>query len=128
MIDWMMRLALGKVKDVRRRKNYITTLLVILATGFLQTLTASSQNLLISSFTPLVVHVAQTQPAQDEFVPIDELPPEDQLPAAPLLIAAYAFAWIALLIYIWSLWRRLGLVERELADVARRISNRSGGA
>ena len=37
MIDWMMRLALGKVKDVRRRKNYITTLLVILATGFLQT-------------------------------------------------------------------------------------------
>ena len=34
------------------------------------------------------------RPAQDEFVPIDELPPNEQLPAAPLLIAAYSVAWI----------------------------------
>ena len=125
MIDWLMRLTLGKVKDVRRRNQFITMLVVILLAVFLQTLTTSSQNLFGSSLTPLVVHAEQTQPAQGEFVPIDELPPEDQLPAAPLLIAAYAFAWIALLIYIWSLWRRLGSVERELADVARRINNRA---
>ena len=125
MIDWLMRLTLGKVKDVRRRNQFITMLVVILLAVFLQTLTTSSQNLFGSSFTPLVVHAEQPQPAQDEFVPIDELPPEAQLPAAPLLIAAYAFAWIALLIYIWSLWRRLGSVERELADVARRINNRA---
>jgi CcmD family protein len=58
---------------------------------------------------------------QQEFVPIDQLPPTEQLPAAPLLIAAYAVAWVALLGYVWSVWRRLGKVERELADVARRI-------
>ena len=34
------------------------------------------------------------RPAQDEFVPVDELPPQEQLPAAPLLIAAYSVAWI----------------------------------
>ena len=67
---------------------------------------------------------AQAQPAQEEFVPIDELPPEDQLPAAPLLITAYAAAWIAVLAYLWSLWRRLGQVEQDLADVARRVAER----
>ena len=45
-------------------------------------------------------------PAQDEFVPLDELPPQEQLPAAPLLIAAYSVAW----------WSSPG------------ISSRSGGA
>lgn len=69
--------------------------------------------------------LAQAQPAQDEFVPIDELPPEDQLPAAPLLGAAYAVAWIVVLGYLWSLWRRLGQVEQDLADVARRIAERN---
>ena len=67
------------------------------------------------------------QPAQEEFVPIDELPPEDQLPAAPLLVAAYAFAWAAVMVYLWSIWRRLGGVERELSDVARRAADRKEG-
>ena len=76
---------------------------------------------------PLAVSAAQATAApppagqQNEFVPISELPPAEQLPAAPLLIAAYAVAWVALLGYVWSVWRRLGKVERELADVARRI-------
>ncbi|MDP6373765.1 MAG: CcmD family protein [Vicinamibacterales bacterium] len=65
------------------------------------------------------------QPAQqDEFVPIDELPPGDRLPAAPLLVAAYAFAWLAVFGYLWSIWRRLAKVEQELADVARRAAER----
>ena len=65
------------------------------------------------------------QPAQqEEFVPIDELPPEDQLPAAPLLVAAYAVAWVAVFGYLWSIWRRLDRVERELAEVARQAANR----
>jgi len=58
---------------------------------------------------------------QNEFVPVSQLPPAEQLQAAPLLIAAYAVAWLALLGYVWSVWRRLGKVERDLADVARRI-------
>ena len=60
-------------------------------------------------------------PAQEGFVPVDQLPPDDQLPAAPLLIAAYAIAWVAVLGYLWSIWRRLAKVERELADVSRRV-------
>jgi CcmD family protein len=55
------------------------------------------------------------QPAQqDEFVPISELPPQEQLPAPPLLIGAYAFAWLALGGYVLSLSRRLTSVQREL--------------
>ena len=58
----------------------------------------------------------QPQPPQpqDEFVPMSELPPQDQLPAAPLLIGAYAFVWLALGGYVLSVARRLGSVQREL--------------
>ena len=51
---------------------------------------------------------------QDEFVPISELPPQEQLPAQPLVIAAYAFAWLAIGGYVLSLARRLDTVQREL--------------
>lgn len=64
----------------------------------------------------------QPPPAQQEFVPVSELPQAEQLPAAPLVIAAYAFVWVALLAYLWSVRRRLDKVERELADVARKMS------
>ena len=57
---------------------------------------------------------AQQPEQQDEFVPIDQLPPQDQLPAAPLLIAAYAFVMLALFGYVVSVARRLGTVQREL--------------
>jgi hypothetical protein len=30
-------------------------------------------------------------------------------------------AWVAVLIYLWSIWQRLAKVDRELAEVARRI-------
>ena len=52
---------------------------------------------------------------QDEFIPIDQLPPQDQLPAAPLLIAAYSFVVLALFGYVVSIARRMGTVQRELA-------------
>jgi CcmD family protein len=64
------------------------------------------------------------RPAQDEFVPIDELPPQEQLPAAPLLIAAYSVAWVLVALYLFSIWRRMGRVERELAEVSRRVQQR----
>jgi CcmD family protein len=59
--------------------------------------------------------------AQDGFVPIDQLAPKEELPAAPLVMAAYAVAWIVPFVYVWSLWRRLNKVEAELADVTRRL-------
>jgi CcmD family protein len=59
-------------------------------------------------------------PPQTEFVPMNSLPPADQLPAAPLLIAAYAFVWIALAVYLWSIWSRLGKVERDMQALRQR--------
>ena len=59
---------------------------------------------------------------QEGFVPVDQLPVQEQLPAAPLVAAAYAVAWGAVLVYVWSLWRRLDRVDRELAEVAKRIT------
>jgi len=64
----------------------------------------------------------QPQPPQEEFVPIDQVPPEDQLPAAPLLITAYAIVWLVVFGYLWSIWRRLSAVERELTDLSRLIA------
>ena len=60
-----------------------------------------------------------------EFVPVNELPSADQLPAAPLLVAAYAFVWIAAMFYLWTIWRRLNKVETEMRALeARRGSAR----
>lgn len=61
-------------------------------------------------------------PSQDGFVPVEQLPGEEGMPAAPLVAAAYGVAWAAVLVYVWTVWRRLGRVERELADVSRRIA------
>lgn len=68
---------------------------------------------------PARLQAGQPAPAE-EFVPIDELPPEERLPAARLLIAAYVVAWLIPLWYVWSLWRRLGAVEKDLSDLHRR--------
>lgn len=51
---------------------------------------------------------------QEEFIPIDQLPPAEQLPAAPLLVGAYAFVVLALFGYLYSVARRLNAVEREV--------------
>jgi CcmD family protein len=70
--------------------------------------------------------IAQTQPppspAQEGFVPIDQLQPKEQLPAAPLVMAAYSVAWLVIFGYVWSIWRRLSLVEQEIASVSQRVS------
>ena len=64
---------------------------------------------------------AAAQPERvDEFVPIDELPEEDRLPAAPFLIAAYSIVWVLAFGYFWFLTRRQAEVERGLAELARR--------
>ena len=57
----------------------------------------------------------------DEFVPISELPPEERLPAAPMLVAAYVFVVLALFAYVLSLSRRLGAVGREIARLEEQV-------
>jgi CcmD family protein len=56
----------------------------------------------------------QTPPAQDVFVPIDELPPQEQVPAAPMVVAAYSFVWAAFVVYVFSLIKRVKKVEADL--------------
>ena len=63
-------------------------------------------------------------PGQSEFVPVASLPPGDQLPAAPLLITAYAFVWAAVAFYLWTIWRRLNRVETEMRALAQKTSRR----
>lgn len=76
--------------------------------------------------SPGVVMAMQppTGAAQEGFVPLDTLPPQEQLPAAPLLITAYAFVWVLLMVYLWSIARRLMKVEGEIQTLQRR----SGGS
>jgi CcmD family protein len=63
---------------------------------------------------------AQPQPSPDEFVPMSEVPPEDQIPAMNLVGAAYAFVWVALIGYVWSLGSRLGKAEADLARLEKK--------
>jgi CcmD family protein len=64
-------------------------------------------------------YAAQPAAGQGEFVPATG-PLTEQLPAAPLLIAAYAFVWIAVLLYVWTLWRRLNKVEADMHALEQR--------
>jgi CcmD family protein len=58
-------------------------------------------------------------PAQEEFVPLSEVPPSEQIPAFTLVASAYAFVWLALMAYLWSVSQRLQKVERELTELGR---------
>ena len=46
---------------------------------------------------------------------------QETLPATPLVFIAYAFVWTLLLLYVFLLWRKLGRVERELAEVNAKL-------
>lgn len=63
---------------------------------------------------------AQTVP--EGFEPVTEVPPEEQIPAQPLVAGAYAFIWLAVLVYVGLLWRRLAAVQKDL-DALRRGSS-----
>jgi CcmD family protein len=66
-------------------------------------------------------------PPQTEYLPVKPGTVVEQLPAAPLLIAAYTFVWIALIVYLWTIWRRISKVEADMRALARR-SPGGGGA
>ena len=75
--------------------------------------TAATLACLAGSTVTLAAQGAATA-QQDGFIPIDQLPPTEQLPAAPLLITAYAFVWVALFAYVLSVARRLTRVQQEV--------------
>ena len=63
-------------------------------------------------------------PQQDEFKPISELPPQEQVPAAPLLIAAYVIVLIAFFVYVGSIARRLNSVQRDVERLEGALKER----
>jgi CcmD family protein len=63
---------------------------------------------------------SQPPPGQGGFVQVNELPASEQLPAAPLLVTAYIFVWLVVMFYLWTIWRRLNKVEREMRALAAR--------
>jgi CcmD family protein len=70
--------------------------------------------------------LAQGQPKQqEEFTPIDQLPPQEQLPAAPLLVAAYVFVLLTLFGYMFMMSRRMTVIQREVDRLDQDIK-RSG--
>jgi CcmD family protein len=86
----------------------------------------------VASSVPVQAFAQQPSPAgqaapqdpQDQFVPVKTLPAQETLPAAPLVMTAYAFVWAVLLVYVWTVWRRLMKVEREIHDLSARIGEK----
>lgn len=75
--------------------------------------------LLLVLGVPAVVMAGQPQPPK-EFVPVDDIPPGEQIPAIDLVAAAYGFVWVAMMGYVWTIARRLKTVESELAQLESR--------
>jgi len=76
------------------------------------------------ALTALPALAQQPPTAQGEFVPARDLPATESIPAATLLVAAYAFIWVAAIVYLFSIWRRLNKVEAEMHTLARKMSQR----
>lgn len=73
----------------------------------------------------LLMNVALfAQPGQSEFQPVTEVPASEQMPSAPLVIAAYAFVWLAFMVYVWMMWRKLGKVDQELRTLSAQIGKK----
>ena len=71
-------------------------------------------------FGAAVAFAAQPQPAQDGFVPVTGVPATEQIPAAPLVVGAYAFFLLLMVFYLWTIWRRIGKVEEDMRALQRR--------
>jgi CcmD family protein len=59
--------------------------------------------------------------AQGQFVPVTPGQMQEPIPAAPLVFIAYGFVWVALAVYVFTIWGRLSKVERELGALNDRL-------
>lgn len=64
--------------------------------------------------------VALQQQIPEGFVPVTGGPQIEQIPAAPLVIASYAFFLLLMVFYLWTIWRRIGKVEAEMRALEHR--------
>jgi hypothetical protein len=66
--------------------------------------------------------LAQPPQPPEGFVPVSQLPPGQELPAAPFLVGAYVFFLLLMMFYLWTVWKRIGKVEEEM----RALQQKSG--
>jgi hypothetical protein len=106
------------MKDCRFKISNVRRLVagVLLALGLSVSLWAQPQ-------TPVPTPTV----AMEGFEKLSETAPREELPATPLVFYAYAFVWLALIVYVFSIWRRMGRVEQDLAAVQRRLREGPGG-
>ena len=69
---------------------------------------------------PAATAGAMQPPSQSEFVPVEDIPPGEQIPAFTMVGAAYGFVWVVLLGYVWSIARRLQRVESDITALESR--------
>jgi CcmD family protein len=70
--------------------------------------------LLCAAAAPSVFAMQPTPERQEQYVPLDQLPPQEQMAAAPLLITAYVVVIVVFFVYVFSVARRLTVVQREI--------------
>jgi CcmD family protein len=92
----------------------------VMSIAFVGLLASASPALAVSAQQP----GSQTEAAREGYVPVKDLPAAEQLPAAPLVLGAYALIWVGVFVYVWSLSRRLASVDRELLALRRMIDTR----
>src|SRR5262249_44476486 len=80
--------------------------------------------ILTTALTAAPAFARQPPAGQSEFVPMKDLPPTEQVPAATLLVGGYAFIWIAVTFYVWTIWRRLSKVEAEMRSLVQKTLHR----
>jgi CcmD family protein len=74
---------------------------------------------------PVVAGATGSQPAQPPPGYERVTGSQETIPAAPFLVAAYAVIWVVLIVYLWSIWRRVRSVQRELTDLKRRLDEKT---
>lgn len=84
---------------------------------------AATGVLLVFMLTMAATGYAQSTP--DEFVAVAPGELQEQLPAAPLVFAAYGIVWLAFAFYAFSVWTRVRQVEAELRVVAAKLEKSS---
>jgi CcmD family protein len=77
--------------------------------------------LLLTIVAPAIALAQQTS----DFVPVDPATDTlEKLPAAPMVMTAYALVWLVLIGYVWSLRRRQARIELEMAALRARVNTR----
>ena len=82
--------------------------------------------LALAAATSVFAQQVPTSP-QTEYVPIDQLPPTEQMPSAPYVIAAYGIIWLIAMFYLWTIWRRIGKLETDMHALERQRAKEDSG-